>query len=180
MRKRIAIDMDETICDTMGRHLDWYNTEFQQHLTKDDLHGTKIYLKVPEEHRARVRAYPDIPAFFDDIPPYPHAVEVLAELNERYEIIIATAAMEHPTSFTPKYQWLRKYVPFLSSMNFIFCGKKNLVQADFLIDDSSRHFDGFVGQGILFSAPHNLLEAAEVRLNNWLEVRDYFRGSLGD
>ncbi len=174
MRKRIAIDMDETICDTMARHLDWYNTEFQQNLTKADLHGLKIYDKVPQEHRARVRAYPDIPAFFDDIPVYPHAAEVIAELHERYDIVIATAAMEHPTSFTPKYQWLRKYLPFLSPMNYIFCGKKNVVQADFLIDDSSRHFDGFVGQGILFTAQHNVHESAQVRVNNWLEVRDYF------
>ena len=46
MRERIAIDMDETICDTMMRHLDWYNTEFNQQLTKADLAGTKIYHKV--------------------------------------------------------------------------------------------------------------------------------------
>lgn len=175
MRKRIAIDMDETICDTMARHLDWYNTEFQQNLTKADLHGIKIYDKVPDEHRARVRAYPDMPGFFEDLSPFPHAIDVIAELHERFEIVIATAAMEHPSSFAPKYEWLRQHLPFLSPMNFIFCGKKNVVQADFLIDDSSRHFEGFVGQGILFTAHHNVHETAEVRINNWLELRDYFR-----
>ncbi|HTF95862.1 MAG TPA: hypothetical protein VL995_07010 [Cellvibrio sp.] len=96
-------------------------------------------------------------------------------MHERFDIVIATAAMEHPTSFTAKYEWLRKYLSFLSPMNFIFCGKKNVVQADFLIDDSSRHFEGFVGQGVLFSSPHNLLEATDVRVNDWLDVRDYFR-----
>jgi 5'(3')-deoxyribonucleotidase len=59
-------------------------------------------------------------------------------------------------------------------MNFIFCGKKNVVQADYLIDDSSRHFEGFVGQGLLFSAAHNMEEAAAVRMNDWLDVRNYF------
>lgn len=174
MRKRIAIDMDETICDTMARHLDWYNTEFHQSLTKADLYATKIQHKVPEAHRARVRGYPDLPGFFDNIPPYENAIEVIRELNDSYEILIATAAMEHPTSFTPKYEWLVKHLPFLSPLNFIFCGKKNVVQADYLIDDSSRHFDGFVGQGILFSAPHNMAEVEEVRVNNWLDVRTYF------
>lgn len=174
MRKRIAIDMDETICDTLARHLDWYNSEFQQKLTKADLYATKIYKVVPEAHVARVRAYPDIPAFFEDIPPYENAIEVIRELHEHYEIVIATAAMEHPTSFTPKYQWLVKHLPFLSPMNFIFCGKKNVVQADYLIDDSSRHFEGFVGQGLLFSAAHNMEEAAAVRMNDWLDVRNYF------
>lgn len=175
MRKRIAIDMDETICDTMARHLDWYNTEFQQNLVKSDLHGMKIYDKVPAEHRARVREYPDMPAFFEDLAPFPNAIDVIAELNERFDIVIATAAMEHPASFTAKYEWLRKYLPFLSPMNFIFCGRKNVVQADFLVDDSSRHFDGFIGQGILFTAHHNVTESARVRINNWLELRDYFR-----
>jgi 5'-nucleotidase len=174
MRKRIAIDMDETICDTLSRHLDWYNTEFQQNLTKTDLYATKIYHKVSEEHVARVRAYPDIPAFFEDLVPFESAIAVIKELHEHYDIVIATAAMEHPTSFAPKYEWLVKHLPFLSPLNFIFCGRKNVVQADYLIDDSSRHFDGFVGLGVLFSAPHNMQESAAVRVNDWHEVRAYF------
>jgi 5'(3')-deoxyribonucleotidase len=174
MRKRIAIDMDETICDTNARHLDWYNKEFKQTLTKEDLIGRKIYECVPAEHVARVRAYPDIPAFFEDLIPFEGALEVIKELSTEYDIFIATAAMEHPTSFAPIYHWLVTYMPFLSPMNFIFCGNKNVVHNDYLIDDSSRHFNGFVGQGILFTAPHNIHEAADIRLNNWVEVRDHF------
>lgn len=174
MRKRIAIDMDETIVDTMTRHLEWYNKEFGQALTKADLSGIKIYRRVPPEHAARVRSYPDNPDFFVDIPMYDDAFHVIQELSQHYDIFIATAAMEHPASFTPKYEWLVKYLPFLSPMNFIFCGNKSVVNADYLIDDSSRHFEGFAGQGILFTAPHNVNEPTEVRVNNWQEVRDYF------
>lgn len=170
MRQRIAIDMDETIVDTMARHLDWYNQEFSQTLTKADLHGSKIYHRVAPEHVAKVRSYPDDPAFFVDIPPYEHAIDVIQALHQQYDIIIATAAMEHPNSFAPKYQWLVKYLPFLSPMNFIFCGNKGFVNADYLIDDSSRHFNGFSGQGILYSAPHNLFEKADKRVNNWQDV----------
>lgn len=179
MRKRIAIDMDETICDTMARHLDWYNQEFNQALTKADLMGTKIYHKVPAEHVARVRSYPDNPDFFVDIPPYENAIQVIQELSQHYDIFIATAAMEHPTSFAPKYEWLVKYLPFLSPMNFIFCGNKGAVHADYLIDDSPRYFESFVGQGVLFTAPHNVNEVADVRVSNWLEVREYFVDKAG-
>jgi 5'-nucleotidase len=176
MRKRIAIDMDETICDTMARHLDWYNREFKQGLTKADLHGTKIYHHVAAEHVARVRSYPGNPDFFVDIPPYEDAISVIHQLSQEYDIYIATAAMEHPTSFSPKYDWLVKYLPFLSPLNFIFCGDKGAVHADYLIDDSSRHFTHFVGQGVLFTAPHNVNEAAQVRVKNWLDVKEYFLG----
>jgi 5'-nucleotidase len=174
MRKRIAIDMDETICDTVARHLDWYNQEFNQALTKADLTGTKIYHKVPAEHVASVRSYPDDAQFFMDLTPLDDAISVIQELHQHYDIVIATAAMEHPTSFTAKYEWLVKHLPFLSPMNFIFCGNKGVVNADYLIDDSSRHFENFVGQGVLFTAPHNVNEVAGVRVNNWLDVREMF------
>ncbi len=176
MRKRIAIDMDETICDTMTRHLDWYNQEFNQNLSEEDLMGTKIYHRVPAEHLARVRSYPDNSDFFVDLTPFANAIDVIRQLSQDYDIFIATAAMEHPASFTAKYDWLIKYLPFLSPLNFIFCGDKGAVHADYLIDDSSRHFQHFVGQGILFTAPHNVNEAADVRVNNWLEVKEYFLG----
>ncbi|RYY03123.1 MAG: 5'-3'-deoxyribonucleotidase [Gammaproteobacteria bacterium] len=174
MRKRIAIDMDETICDTLTRHLDWYNTEFKQNLTRQDVMGKKIYDSVPDEHVARIRSYPDNPKFFADLTPYENAIEVIRELNEKYDIYIATAAMEHPNSFAAKYEWLVKYLPFISPMNFIFCGNKGVLNTDYLIDDSSRHFEFFSGQGVLFTAPHNIEEQPLVRVNNWQEVRDYF------
>ena len=174
MRKRIAIDMDETICDTVARQLSWYNLEFNQQLTKADLQGTKIYHRVPAEHAEKVRAYPDNPDFFVDSPPYENAVSVIEELSQHYDIFIATAAMEHPTSFAAKYGWLVKHLPFLSPLNFIFCGDKSSVYADYLIDDSARHFQGFVGKGILFTALHNVNEPAAVRVNNWDEVRELF------
>jgi len=174
MRKRIAIDMDETICDTMARHLDWYNQEFKQSLTKKDLMGAKIYHRVPAEHVDRVRSYPDHPDFFVDLIPHEDAIGVIHHLSQQHDILIATAAMEHPTSFTAKYDWLVKYLPFLSPLNFIFCGNKGVVNADYLIDDSSRHFKNFVGQGVLYTAPHNVSEVADVRVNNWQDVKDYF------
>ena len=174
MRKRIAIDMDETICDTVTRHIDWYNAEFKQHLKKDDLLGKKIYNHVPPEHLARVRSYPDNPEFFMDLTPLDDAIDIIKELNQHFDIYIATAAMEHPTSFAAKYDWLVGHLPFISPMNFIFCGDKGIVNADYLIDDSSRHFRFFSGTGVLFTAPHNISEAANVRVNSWLEVKEYF------
>jgi 5'(3')-deoxyribonucleotidase len=52
----------------------------------------------------------------------------------------------------------------------VFCGDKNVVNADILIDDRSRHFAGFRGKGILFTAPHNVAETQHLRANNWNEV----------
>ncbi|WP_144415189.1 5' nucleotidase, NT5C type [Paenibacillus durus] len=43
--------------------------------------------------------------------------EVIRSLSERFEIYITTAAMEFPSSFTAKYEWLREHFDFLSDMN---------------------------------------------------------------
>ena len=51
-----------------------------------------------------------------------------------------------------------------------------IVNADVLVDDRSRHFKGFRGTGILFTAPHNANEAAELRANNWNDVLEILAG----
>ena len=174
MRKRIAIDMDDTIVDTLSRHIEWYNRGFHQNLTKQDLQAVSIYDRVLPESIERVHAYNDNPQFFVDLKPHDNALSVIKELHTHYDIYIATAAMEHPNSFTAKYNWLVQNLPFISPMNFIFCGSKSIVNTDYLIDDSSRHFTHFSGEGILFTAPHNVLETGFKRADNWQQVRDMF------
>ncbi|MGQ4827688.1 5' nucleotidase, NT5C type, partial [Enterococcus faecalis] len=83
------------------------------------------------------------------------AQDVLFNLHREHEIFIASAAMEVPMSFTAKYEWMKEHFPFISPMNIVFCGDKSILNADYLIDDSARHFKRFRGQGILFDAPHN-------------------------
>ena len=78
--------------------------------------------------------------------------------------------MEVPSSFADKFQWLERHFPFIPPSRIVFCGDKNIVNADVLIDDRSRHFKGFRGTGILFTAPHNVTETADLRANNWNDV----------
>jgi 5'(3')-deoxyribonucleotidase len=55
-----------------------------------------------------------------------------------------------------------------------FCGDKAVLDADFLIDDTARHFERFRGTPILFSAPHNRGEARFRRVDGWADVRELF------
>jgi len=173
--KRIAIDMDEVIADFVPKQLELYNRDFNETLTVADLHGTKLR-KLRAEHETEILAYLHDPAYFRDLEVMPHSQEVIRALCEEYEIFITTAAMEFPSSFTAKYEWLREHFPFLSDMNFVFCGDKSIIRADYLIDDNSRHFKRFKGQGILFTAPHNVFVTGYPRVNNWQEVRSFFLG----
>lgn len=171
--KRIAIDMDEVMADLVSKHLTVYNRDFSDNITLHDLRGTRLRDLRPH-HQKEIYAYLRTPDFFRDLPVMEGSQEVIEALCSQYEVFITTAAMEVPTSFSAKYEWLREHFPFLSDMNYVFCGDKSIIRADYLIDDNVRHFKNFGGQGILFSAAHNITETGYVRVNNWYEVRDYF------
>ena len=172
MKKSIAIDMDDTIADTLQRHISWYKNEFGILLSKEEIRGKKIYDVVPPEHLSKVRSFPHDPSFFRDLEVIENAVEVISELSLSYDIYFASAAMEYPSSFNAKYEWLKTHFPFVSDMNYIFCGFKGMLNCDYLIDDSSRHIEAFKGKGFLFTAESNINEVGFNRINNWLEAKE--------
>ncbi len=171
---RIAVDMDEVIADALGEHLSRYNEKFGAELAKSDLLGLHIFDLIPDEHVGAAIDIVHTEDFFADLPVMPNAREVLEELSKSHEIFIATAAMEVPRSFRAKYEWLLRHFPFISPMNFVFCGDKSIVDADYLIDDNARHFLRFKGKGLLFDAPHNRNVQGYTRVNDWLAVKEFF------
>jgi 5'(3')-deoxyribonucleotidase len=174
MRPRIAIDMDEVTADSLSRHLDIYNTEFQAAVTREHLQGRHLHEHVPAEHRGRVNEFVRRVGFFRDLPVMKDSSEVVRELQERYDIFIVTAAMEFPNSFVEKYDWLGKHFPFIPWTHIVFCGDKSVIATDFLIDDHARNFTNFRGEGILFTAPHNIHVTGYRRVADWAEVRRMF------
>jgi 5'-nucleotidase len=170
---RIAIDMDEVMADALGEHLRRYNAAFNASFTAADLQGRHLEESVPPAHRAAAEAMLD-GSFFEDLAVLPDCQAVVRELAERHEVFVASAAMEVPCSFDAKYQWLRRHFPFIPPAHIVFCGDKSVVDADYLIDDRSRHFARFKGKPLLFSAPHNCRETRYPRVASWNEVREFF------
>ena len=104
----------------------------------------------------------------------PDSQEVVKWLSEHYEIFIVTSAMEFKYSMEDKYDWLLDHFPFISWKKFVFCGDKSILRADYMIDDHPRNLKKFIGKGLLYTASHNTDETAYTRVNNWLEIRDFF------
>ncbi len=165
--QRIAIDMDEVLADTASHQLAWYTRDFGPGITADDLRGKPFHKVVPEAHRPRVREHLFDPGFFRDIPLVPGAIEAIRALSERYEIFVASAAMEHPVSFTAKFEWLCEHFPQIPPTNWIFCGDKSVLGADYLIDDSPYQLVRFRGEPIIFTALHNVHETRFRRVVDW-------------
>ncbi len=170
--------MDEVIADAVAEHLLRYNRDFAAQVTVADLEGKWLWDVVQEEHHVALERYLRSDDFFAVLDIMPHAQRVLRAMQSHYEIFIATAAMEVPTSFVAKYNWLGEHFPFIPPSHIVFCGDKSILKADFLIDDNPRQLRRFQGEGILFNAHHNIEETSFRRVKNWLEVEKLFLGDL--
>ena len=174
--KRICIDMDEVMADAVAEHLLRYNRDHGQTITKADLEGKWLWEVVSVEHHEALERYLRSEDFFAVLEVMPHAQRVLQALQQRYEVFIATAAMEVPTSFAAKFRWLEEHFPFISPSHVVYCGDKSILRADYLIDDNPRQLRRFQGEGILFSSPHNVSVKEFRRVKDWLEVEELFLG----
>jgi len=171
---RICVDMDEVMADTLAEHLRRYNQAFDEEVKVDDLVGKGLWEITPLDRQQQLRAFLDAEDFFEDLPLMPDSQQVLKDLSARFEIYIATQAMAVPNSLGPKYRWLQRHFSFIPPTHYVFCGNKSILRADYLIDDLPRNLQRFEGQGLLYSAPHNLTATGFVRVDNWQDVADYF------
>ncbi|MGH9606995.1 MAG: 5' nucleotidase, NT5C type [Terracidiphilus sp.] len=172
--QRICVDMDEVMADTLAEHLRRYNEAFDDAVTPADLAGKGLWEIAPLDRQQQLRAFLDAEDFFEDLPLMPGAQEVLKDLSARFEIFVATQAMTVPNSLGPKYRWLQRHFAFIPPTNYVFCGNKSILRADYLIDDLPRNLERFEGQGLLYTAPHNLGATGLTRVDNWQQVAGYF------
>ncbi|MCC8990706.1 MAG: 5'(3')-deoxyribonucleotidase [Staphylococcus sp.] len=172
-RKKIAIDMDEVLADTLGAIIDGVNERANLGITVESLNGQKLKHVIPE-HDGLVTEIHREPGFFRHLKVMPNAQEVVEKLNEHYDVYIATAAMDVPTSFHDKYEWLLEHFPFLDPQHFVFCGRKNIINADYLIDDNPRQLAIFEGESIMYTAVHNMNHHEYKRVNGWKDVEALF------
>ena len=164
-RKSIAIDMDEVLADTLGEIIDVVNFRADLGIKMEALNGQKLKHVIPE-HDGLITEVLREPGFFRHLKVMPHAQEVVKKLTEHYDVYIATAAMDVPT------------FPFLDPQHFVFCGRKNIVKADYLIDDNPRQLEIFTGTPIMFTAVHNINDDRFERVNSWKDVEQYFLDNI--
>lgn len=176
---RIAIDMDEVIADFYYKDLQMYNDLYDKELTIEDLNNQYVSELYPESDKI-MKFIRNTKGFFKDLPVIENAQTVIKELMQDHEIFITTAAMDFPNSFDDKFYWLQEKFPFIQKENIVFCGNKSIIHADYLIDDNIGHFTNFSGTGLLFTAHHNQHLDHPNRVNNWNEVREYFRNLPAD
>jgi 5'(3')-deoxyribonucleotidase len=168
--------MDEVMADALGEHLLRYNRDHEDQITTADLQGKWLWDVVAMDRHPMLEAYLRSDDFFESLAVMPESQRVMQRLQMNYEVFIATAAMEVPTSFNQKYRWLAKHFPSIPASHIVYCGDKGILRADYLIDDNPRQLRRFQGEGILYSSPHNAGVKGYKRVKDWLEVEKLFLG----
>jgi 5'(3')-deoxyribonucleotidase len=167
MKQSILVDMDGVLADVYTRLFDLHEAEYGVRLSVNDVAGLLEEEAFPDQ-----RKWVAARGFFRDLPVMPGSREVLEKLNERYEVIVVSLATEFPNSLTDKQLWLNDHFPFISWRQIVFCGDKNLIKADIMIDDHLKNLDHFIGETIMFTQPLNILmeNPGHKRVNSWYEI----------
>ncbi|MCF2490873.1 5' nucleotidase, NT5C type [Dyadobacter sp. CY347] len=171
---RLTLDMDDVMANTHKKLANIVHNDFSTVYNEEQLRKSAFRDILHPKQLAKLHKIIDTPGFFADIEVMNGAVETVYKLSKFYEIFVATACMEFPTSFNDKFAWLKKHFPFIPWTNVVFCGYKSIIQSDYLIDDHVRNLNAFKGTGILFTAPHNVKETSFKRVSNWKDVSELF------
>jgi len=166
----IFVDMDDVLADTFGKHIEWYNRDFNTTLKREDIVSGEVYENVPIEHQSSIIEHSNTPGFFYDLEPLSGSIEVMEALCNKHEVYIATAATQFPHSLKEKSDWLATYFPFITWQHQIMCGHKFILNGDLLIDDRAYNLEYFEGDTLLFSNPHNFNDNGFKRVSSWEEI----------
>ena len=130
MKKRILVDMDGVLADVYSRFFELHEEETGQRLSVREIAGLLEAEAFPEQLK-----WVTAPGFFRTVPVMPGSIEGLTKLNNNFKVIVVSLATEFPQSLTDKQLWLHDHFPFIGWQQIVFCGDKNIIKADIMIDD---------------------------------------------
>jgi len=165
--KQILVDMDGVLSDIYTQFQKCEKRESGLDISLDQVIGI---LELDAFPNAKNYVYSK--GFFRTIPVIEGSIEGLNYLNNKYNVIIVSSATEYPNSLKEKLEWLNEHFPFISWRQMIFCGQKDAIRGDIMIDDHPKNLDYFDGHRLLFSQPHNALIESPTyqRVNNWAQI----------
>ena len=190
--KKILIDVDDVIItDTENVYLKVLNNVFGTNLKTENLTSYHVEDYQLEDHTGltqeqKIYYYQELRKFnaYENAVISQECIDTIKRLNQVHNVYICSAVTfrykpeESAPYFKYKYDFLKKFLPFLNPKNFIFTSAKTMLDADVLIVDRPSNL---MGEGIktklLFTAFHNKAISKDeldrlnfTRVNNWQEV----------
>lgn len=153
MKRKLAVDIDNTIWDLISPWLIFYNKAFDDNLEYKDIVQYDFFNINSKASREDVIKLLEINDIWDIIQPYENTYEYLEKLNNEYELYLVTS-----TSYkTPKAKFdkLFSLFPFINEDQLILISNKKLLNVDIMIDDCIDNLVGGKYTKLLIDAPYN-------------------------
>ena len=162
--------MDGVLADVYHRFFELHEEDFGKKLSVQDIIGLKEAKAFPNQLK-----WINTPGFFRTVPVMQDSQKGLKRLNDHFEVIVVSMATEFPNCLIDKQLWLVEHYPFISWKQMVFCGCKDIIQADIMIDDHLKNLDNFNGETIMFTQPHNmnLTDSRHRRIDTWAEIEKF-------
>ena len=162
---RLIIDMDEVICDFLGKLCEDYNAQNDTCLSVDRIDHYDLTGFIGQDGRKLFLQA----GFFDRLKPFPGALEVIKKLHdEGHEVIVATNALGHPDVAADKCRWMQECLPFLYPDNFFIGVRKELIKGDLIFEDSPGVLKAFPGIKVVMDRAYNKgVEGHRIYNNDW-------------
>ena len=170
----VLIDVDDTIEDLLPAWCSVLNETHGRDVHPRQITEWDIGKFFPGLTKAQLYAPFSGREIWERIKPKNKAVKYVRQLmNDGYDVYLCTTTDYR--NIRDKYDLvIRRYFPFISWSHVIVTSKKQLINADFLIDDGVHNLEGGNYTKILMTAPHNKKYDAETngmyRVGNWKEA----------
>lgn len=178
----IMADIDDTINDLLSKWCCTLNAQYHENVMPWDIKEwdlNKYYPSLTKEQIIEPLTHLD---FWASVQPKPGAVYMIDRLiREGFQVYLVTATDYR--NILPKYElFVKKHFQRIDPQHIIVTYKKQLLLADYLIDDAPHNLEGGKYKKILMSAPHNEAYDADsagiIRVKTWIEVYDIIRNDL--
>ena len=151
MKSQVLVDMDGVLADVYAQFITLEHRDSGVLLNLKDMYG-----KLEAEAFPSFEKHVHSSGFFRTVPVIPGSIEGLRYLNDKYKVLVVSSATEFPRSLVEKHEWLNEHYPFISWEQMIFCGRKDSIKGDIMIDDHLKNLQSFEGRKIIFTQPHNI------------------------
>lgn len=170
----ILVDIDDTIENLCQCWCDFLNEQYGTTVLYSDVDDWDISKFFPELSKEQVYSPLHDERLWYCLSPLEGAVKYLqALIQEGFQVYLCTTTDYR--NVRPKYEGvIQRYFPFISWSQVIVTSKKQMIKANFLVDDGVHNLADGDYHKILMTAPHNRhYDAASngmVRVNSWKEA----------
>lgn len=172
----LLIDMDDTIENLLSAWIKWLNDKHGTSVKPEDILSWDLKPFFPSLSNNAINEPLYIDKFWETVQPREDAIKYLPRIYEMgFKPYICTSSIYH--TIRKKFDCiLGNYFPYIPWENIITITKKQLINADILIDDGIHNLIGGSYKKILITAHHNKSFDTRgtdiVRVNDWQEAYD--------